>query len=80
MAFPNFNRSPQLDLAIVNPGAPEQVYQSLVTSISTVEPPVWAGMIATFVRIKGYSGEIIDANAPRVASIRESQTAVKATC
>ena len=67
MAFSNFNRTSKLDLVIINPGAPEQVYQSLATSLAAVEPPVWAGMIATFARIKGYSVEIIDANALRLS-------------
>ena len=67
MASQMSKQNSRLDLAIINPGAPEQGYQSLANSLSAVEPPVWAGMIATFARIKGYSVEIIDANALRLS-------------
>jgi hypothetical protein len=52
-----------LDLLLVNPGNRVRAYQSLGTSLSAIEPPVWAGLIATFVRRHGYSVSILDANA-----------------
>lgn len=51
------------DLLIVNPGGRRKIYQSLAADLSAVEPPVWAGLIATFARRKGYAVEILDANA-----------------
>ena len=60
-------RNSEIDLVIINPGAPEQVYQSLANTLSAVEPPVWAGMIATFALVKGFSVAIIDANALRLS-------------
>lgn len=63
MTSPRNKSNGGLDLVIVNPGSPSIVYQSLAGTQSAIEPPVWAGMIATFVRGKGFSVEIIDANA-----------------
>ena len=52
-----------LDLLLVNPGARAQVYGKLGSSLSGIEPPLWAGLIAAFVREHGYSVKIIDAEA-----------------
>lgn len=55
--------STQLDLVLINPCSRSQVYQSLGASLTAVENPVWAGLMATFCRLKGLSVEIIDAEA-----------------
>jgi radical SAM superfamily enzyme YgiQ (UPF0313 family) len=52
-----------LDLVLINPASRPQVYQSLGRSLTAVENPVWAGLMATFCRLKGLSVEIIDAEA-----------------
>ena len=62
----------QLDLVLVNPGNRGQIYQSLSTGISAIEPPVWAGLMATFMRNKGFSVRIVDASADELTP---SQTA-----
>ena len=51
------------DLVLVNPGSRARIYQSLGKRLTAVENPVWAGLIATFVRTKGFSVEIVDAEA-----------------
>jgi radical SAM superfamily enzyme YgiQ (UPF0313 family) len=51
------------DLVIINPPSRMQVYQSLGNELSAIEPPVWAGLIAAFVRRKGFSVELLDAEA-----------------
>ena len=56
-------RKGRLDLLLVNPGNRTQVYQSLGTSLAAIEPPIWAGLLATFVRNHGFSVLILDANA-----------------
>lgn len=75
----------QLDLVLVNPGSPRKIYQSLASTLSAVEPPVWVGLLATFVRNRGFSVAIVDANAEnltpeetaeRVAERRPVLTAV----
>ena len=55
--------SPSLDVLIVNPGGRTGAYQGLATSLSAIEPPVWAGLIAGFMRTRGYTGQVLDANA-----------------
>lgn len=52
-----------VDLVLVNPGGRARIYQSLANELAAVEPPVWAGLIASFVRGKGHRVAIIDANA-----------------
>src|SRR5438876_12357811 len=52
-----------LDLVLVNPNSKARVYQDLSKTLSAIEPPVWAGLMATFVRLKGYSVQILDAEA-----------------
>ena len=53
----------QLDLLLVNPGSRMQVYQDLGRDLAAIEPPVWAGLMATFARHRGFSAAILDANA-----------------
>ena len=52
-----------LDLLLVNPGARAQVYGKLGSSLSGIEPPLWCGLLAAFMREHGYSVKIIDAEA-----------------
>jgi radical SAM superfamily enzyme YgiQ (UPF0313 family) len=52
-----------LDLVLVNPGSRARIYQALGTSLTAVENPVWAGLIATYARLKNVSVEIVDAEA-----------------
>src|SRR5882672_1705331 len=58
--------STRLDLVLINPCSRPQVYQSLGASLTAVENPVWAGLMATFCRLKGFSVEVIDAEAERI--------------
>jgi anaerobic magnesium-protoporphyrin IX monomethyl ester cyclase len=53
----------KLDLLLINPASRPMVYQSLGAKLAAVENPVWAGLMATFCRLKGLSVEIIDAEA-----------------
>jgi anaerobic magnesium-protoporphyrin IX monomethyl ester cyclase len=57
----------KLDLVLINPGSRTQVYQSLGTRLAAVENPVWAGLMATFCRVKGLSVAIIDAEAEELS-------------
>ena len=57
------SRNSQLDLVLVHPGTRMQVYQSLGSSLAAIEPPVWASLLATFVRKRGFSVRILDAEA-----------------
>ena len=53
----------QLDLLLINPNANKRNYQMLASDFSAVEPPIWAGLIASFALNKGFSVEILDADA-----------------
>lgn len=53
----------RLDLLLINPNSRARVYQSLGSDLAAVEPPVWIGLIATFIRDRGYSVMILDAEA-----------------
>jgi len=52
----------KIELLVVNPGARAQVYGELGASLSGIEPPLWAGLIAAFIRERGYSVKMIDAD------------------
>lgn len=62
----------RLDLVLVNPGSRFGIYQALGKALSAVEPPVWAGLMATYLRKKGFSVQILDAEA---ADLSAAQTA-----
>ena len=53
----------ELDLLLVNPGGRRQVYGKLGFSLSGIEPPLWCGLLAAFIREHGYSVKIVDAEA-----------------
>ncbi len=56
-----------LDLLLVNPGARAQVYGKLGVSHSGIEPPLWCGLIAGYIRQYGYSVNILDAEAENLS-------------
>jgi len=57
---------PSLDVLLINPGGRSQVYQDLGADLAAVEPPVWAGLMATYLRARGTSVAILDANAEQL--------------
>ena len=65
-----------LDLLLIHPGNRRQIYQSLGSSLSAIEPPVWASLMATFVRKRGFSVEVLDAEADELTP---EQTAARVT-
>ena len=79
------SKDQQIDLLLVNPGDRKIVYQELGERLSAIEPPVWAGLIATYVRNHGYNVSVLDAaaeglgaveTAERIAEIPPALTAV----
>lgn len=55
-------KTQKIDLVLINPGTQREVFQALANTLTAIEPPVWAGLMATFVRNKGFTVDIIDAN------------------
>src|SRR3989338_10379436 len=56
----------KLDLLLINPGGQKNIYQGLGNKLTAIEPPVWCGFIATYIRNRGYSVEILDATAEQL--------------
>jgi len=56
-----------IDLILVNPGNPKKVYGKLRSNLAGIEPPYWCALIASFIREKGYSVKIIDADAENLS-------------
>jgi radical SAM superfamily enzyme YgiQ (UPF0313 family) len=52
-----------VDLLLVTPPSRLEVYQELSNEFAAIEPPVWSGLIAEFVRHRGYSVGLLDAEA-----------------
>lgn len=55
--------SKPLDVLFVTPPSRVQVYQDLSRDLAAIEPPVWAGLLTTFIRNRGYDAAILDAEA-----------------
>lgn len=53
----------KLDLLLINPSNRTQMYSNLSFIFSAIEPPLWTGLIAGFIRRHGFSVKIIDADA-----------------
>lgn len=53
----------KLDILFIHPNAAKRIYQDLANTYTAIEPPIWAGMLANHCRIKGYTVNIIDAEA-----------------
>jgi anaerobic magnesium-protoporphyrin IX monomethyl ester cyclase len=50
----------KVDVLFINPGDRKQIYQDLGDEFCAIEPPVFAGLFATYVRKKGHTAAIID--------------------
>jgi anaerobic magnesium-protoporphyrin IX monomethyl ester cyclase len=57
----------RLDILLIKPGSQKELYGELSeASFTAIEPPLWAGLIATFLRKRGYFVKMIDAEAERL--------------
>lgn len=63
-----------LDLLLINPGGRERIYQGLGPALTAIEPPLWCRLIAGYVRDRGFSVEIIDAEAIGIGPAAVAQT------
>jgi radical SAM superfamily enzyme YgiQ (UPF0313 family) len=55
------------DVVFINPGNRRQVFQNLGDDVAGIEPPFLVALLASYLRSKGYSAAIIDANAENIA-------------
>lgn len=67
-----------VDLLLINPGGRTKVYQELGKELAAVEQPLWAGMIAGFIRRRGFSVQILDANAENLSPEETAEKAIEA--
>ena len=65
-----------LDLLLINPFNAREIYQDLSDGFSAIEPPWYSAATSEFVRRKGYSVKIIDANAENL-SMKETANITK---
>lgn len=54
-----------IDVLLINPGDHRNVYQALANDFAAIEPPVFAGLFATYLRQKGLKVAIYDVPATR---------------
>ena len=63
----------RLDLVLVNPGKRTQIYQSLGATLAAIQPPVWVGLIATFIHNGGFSVRVIDTYAEDLSPVETAE-------
>lgn len=65
--------TPKLDLLLVTPPSKDIAFQDLSRNFVAIEPPVWSTLLATFLRQKGFSVEILDAEAESIGYEKTAQ-------
>ena len=55
-----------LDLLLINPSERARIYQNLGNELTAIEPPLWCRLIAGYVRDRGHSVQILDAEAEQL--------------
>lgn len=65
-----------VDLVLINPSSRKRVYQGLAEDLAAIEPPVWAGLMASYVRGKGLRVAIVDAEAEGLSPEETAQRAL----
>ena len=66
-----------VDVLFINPGDRKQIYQNLADEFSAVEPPVFAGLFATYARRHGYEAAIYDVPALMVSAEEAAKAAIE---
>lgn len=63
----------QIDILFIQPNTAHGIYQELSSDFSAIEPPIWAGMLASHCRAKGYGVDILDSEALRLSDATSVQ-------
>lgn len=61
------------EVVLINPASRSAVYQALGETLAAIEPPVWAGLMATYLRRKGVEVVIVDAEAEELSPEKVAQ-------
>jgi radical SAM superfamily enzyme YgiQ (UPF0313 family) len=67
----------QLDILFINTTASQKIYQDLSKDYSAIEPPIWAGMLASHCLKRGFGAEILDCEALRLNDDQAAQQVKK---
>lgn len=51
------------DCLLINPGGQQAIFQGLAATATALEPPIWARLIASYLRLKKLPAHILDAEA-----------------
>ncbi len=62
-----------LDILFIHPNAASKIYQDLSKEFSAIEPPIWAGMLASHCLKKGFGAEILDCEALQLEDQQAAQ-------
>ncbi len=68
--------SNQIDILFIHPNAAKKIYQDLSKKFSSIEPPIWAGMLTSHCLHHGFAAEILDTDAENMDA-EETAEAVK---
>lgn len=63
----------KLDVLIISPSAREEIYQNLSSELSAIEPPIWAALIANYLRNIGYTVALLDAESEQLSINQTAQ-------
>ncbi len=63
----------QLDIFFVHPNAAHKIYQDLSKDFSAIEPPIWAGMLASHSHQRGFSVDFLDCEALHLTDRESAQ-------
>jgi radical SAM superfamily enzyme YgiQ (UPF0313 family) len=66
-----------IDILFINPGDRKEIYQDLGDDLCAIEPPVFAGLFATYVRRKGASAAIYDTPAMMAPATEAARVATE---
>ncbi len=62
-----------MDIVFINPGDRKQIYQNLGADVSAIEPPFLTASFAAYLRNKGFSVAIVDAQAENISPSETAQ-------
>ncbi len=69
--------SMRIDLLLINPSNTTKMHQKVTSPLRGIEPPFWAGLIASFIRKHGYSVAILDADAENLSPVQTAERIAK---
>ena len=66
-----------IDALLITPPSRLEVYQGLANDYAAIEPPVWSSLIANFLIKKGFTAEILDAEAENLTHEKTAEKIAK---